>query len=140
MNKFVDWPRLKEVLIGQIGKPYVFGVEVKLSDQNPRAFDCSEFVEWGFAQIGIKVPDGSFNQYEQSVPVETVCQFGDLGFFKKPDGGPVYHVGILLNCLSVIEARGNPANKVKLTPISEWINYPNFAGFRRLKAVLDTNK
>jgi len=137
MKKFVDWPRLKEVLHQQLGKPYKFGVEVKLTEANPLEFDCSELIEWSYAQIGIKVPDGSYNQYEQSVPVNGVVQFGDLAFFKKPDGGPVYHVGMIFNCMSFIEARGNPSNKVKLTPLSEWINHPNFTGLRRLKAVMD---
>lgn len=136
MKKFVDWPRLKEILSQQIGKPYKFGAEVKITEANPLEFDCSELIEWGFGQIGIKVPDGSFNQYEQSIPVKEIAQFGDLAFFKRPDG-TIYHVGMLFNCMSFIEARGNPANKVKLTPISEWVKHPNFIGLRRLKAVLD---
>jgi cell wall-associated NlpC family hydrolase len=86
MNKFVDWPRLKEVLSAQLGKPYVFGAETKLFDLNPLQFDCSELIEWAYWQVGIKVPDGSFNQYEQSTPIKGVCQFGDLAFFKRPDG------------------------------------------------------
>jgi cell wall-associated NlpC family hydrolase len=136
MKVFVDWPRLKDVLSQQIGKPYLFGAEVNLRDTNPIKFDCSELVEWGYAQIGIKVPDGSYNQYDASIPVLSIAQFGDVSFFRKPDG-TVYHVGMLFNNLSVIEARGNPYNKVKLTSINEWIKHPNFNGFRRLKAVLD---
>ena len=138
LKRFVDWPRLKEVLIQQLGKPYRFGAEVQLHNTNPTEFDCSELIEWAYAQIGVKAPDGSYNQFNDSVPVLTTCQFGDLAFFKRPDGGPVYHVGLLLNNLSLIEARGKPYNKVKLTPLSEWVQHPNFTGFRRLKVVLDS--
>lgn len=48
----------------QAGKRYVFGAEASPSDANPRAFDCSELVEWAAARVGIspKVPDGSATQ------------------------------------------------------------------------------
>ncbi len=136
MKVFVDWPRLKEVLSQQIGKPYKFGAEVKNTEANPLEFDCSELIEWAYAQIGIKVPDGSFNQFEQSDPIKSIAQFGDVAFFKKPEGA-IYHVGLLFNCMSVIEARGKPYNAVKLTPIKEWLAHPNFTGFRRLRMVQD---
>jgi cell wall-associated NlpC family hydrolase len=137
MKQFVDWPLLKEKLLSQLGKPYVFGTEVRMDDTNPLKFDCSELVEWSFRQIGIKVPDGSYNQFEQSVPILTRVQFGDLVFLKRPNGGSVYHVGIVFNAISVFEARGNPYNKVMMMPIKDWVAHPNFAGARRLKAVMD---
>ncbi|HET9144149.1 NlpC/P60 family protein [Actinophytocola sp.] len=48
----------------QAGKRYVFGAEASVSDPNPRAFDCSELVEWAAARAGInpRVPDGSAAQ------------------------------------------------------------------------------
>jgi cell wall-associated NlpC family hydrolase len=50
--------------LAQAGKKYVFGAEASPSDPNPRAFDCSELVEWCAARVGIspKVPDGSAAQ------------------------------------------------------------------------------
>lgn len=45
----------------QAGKSYVFGAEASPSEPNPRAFDCSELVEWACARVGIspKFPDGT---------------------------------------------------------------------------------
>lgn len=137
MKQFLDWPLLKEKLLAQLGKPYKFGVEVRMDNINPLEFDCSELVEWAYHQIGVKVPDGSYTQYEQSIPIYSMAQFGDLVFLKRPNGGPVYHVGILFNQISVFEARGNPYNKVMMMPLKEWLVHPNFAGCRRLKAVMD---
>lgn len=55
-----------ELAMKQNGKPYIFGYEVRLDDPNPKAFDCSELVEWVCRQLGVKptMPDGSGNQYE----------------------------------------------------------------------------
>lgn len=41
------------------GKPYIFGYEVRLSDPNPKAFDCSELIEWACYRLGVYFPDGS---------------------------------------------------------------------------------
>lgn len=45
----------------QAGKSYVFGAEASASEPNPRAFDCSELVEWACARVGVspKFPDGT---------------------------------------------------------------------------------
>ncbi|MCX5891768.1 MAG: hypothetical protein NTW80_02155, partial [Deltaproteobacteria bacterium] len=55
---------LLDLLLTQDGDPYVFGVEVSPSDSNPKAFDCSELVEWGCARLGVKptMPDGAIYQ------------------------------------------------------------------------------
>lgn len=45
------------------GTPYVFGAEASPSNPRPRAFDCSEFVEWLCLRLGIYMPDGSRAQY-----------------------------------------------------------------------------
>jgi cell wall-associated NlpC family hydrolase len=56
--------RFVALALQQAGKRYVFGAEAAASDPNPRAFDCSELVEWSAARVGIspKVPDGSAAQ------------------------------------------------------------------------------
>lgn len=45
----------------QAGKSYVFGAEAAASEPNPRAFDCSELVEWACARVGVspRFPDGT---------------------------------------------------------------------------------
>ena len=47
----------------QIGDRYVFGAEVKLNDDDPDVFDCSEFTQWAAHQAGTKIPDGATAQY-----------------------------------------------------------------------------
>jgi hypothetical protein len=56
------WAFLDHAL-DQEGDPYRFGAETKLDDTNPGAFDSSELVQWAAAQTGVKLPDGSWNQY-----------------------------------------------------------------------------
>jgi len=69
-NAFIDAAR------SQIGDPYRFGAEVRMDDTNPHGFDSSELVEWSAAQAGIKLPDGSWKQYQHlheggnAVPVD----------------------------------------------------------------------
>jgi cell wall-associated NlpC family hydrolase len=54
------------LLVSQQGDSYQFGVEVKKSDSNPSAFDCSELIEWGCARVGVTptMPDGSWLQFQ----------------------------------------------------------------------------
>jgi len=127
----IDWSKFKEMGEKQVGKPYIFGVETNLKDPNPKAFDCSELVEWLYAQVGVVVPDGSMNQYNQSVPV-TDPRLGDVGFFKKPNS-PTHHVGVLWNDKWVLEARGEPFNKVFLREKARWDAWKEFTGWRRFK-------
>jgi cell wall-associated NlpC family hydrolase len=56
---------LLQLAFAQIGKPYVFGVEVRLDDPSPATFDCSELVQWVCARAGVQpeMPDGSWIQY-----------------------------------------------------------------------------
>ncbi|WP_257461912.1 C40 family peptidase [Archangium lipolyticum] len=48
--------------LAQAGDRYVFGVEARLDDPNPRQFDCSELVQWAAHQVGVSFPDGTMNQ------------------------------------------------------------------------------
>jgi thrombospondin type 3 repeat protein/NlpC/P60 family protein len=53
-----------EAAKAQIGDPYKFGAETDLNDPDPKAFDSSELVQWAAAQAGVKIPDGSWKQYQ----------------------------------------------------------------------------
>lgn len=84
------------------GKPYVFGAEVNLNDPNPRAFDCSELIEWACAQIGVRFPDGSWNQIAACSPISV-----DRGI--KTPGALLYrpgHIVISRGDNTTIEAKG----------------------------------
>lgn len=130
----VNWQKFKELGEKQIGKPYSFGVEDNLKDPDPKAFDCSELVEWLYAQVGVVVPDGSENQFEASEPTSSP-KLGDVGFFRHP-GKPTHHVGIFWDDKWVLEARGEPFNKVFKREKAKWDAWHEFSGWRRLKAVL----
>lgn len=47
------------IALRQIGDRYVYGVEVRLDDPDPTAFDCSELVQWAVAQVGVTFTDQS---------------------------------------------------------------------------------
>lgn len=89
------------------GHQYRFGAEVRLSDKNPGAFDCSELVQWAYYQATKKVfPDGTWNQEayckkkKTSIKVSTAYKtYGALLF--KPG-----HVAISLGNGRTIEAMG----------------------------------
>jgi cell wall-associated NlpC family hydrolase len=111
--------------LAQKGKPYVFGVEVVLADPSPRAFDCSELVQWVCAQAGVQpeMPDGTW--YQQShcaqhgllVPLDEGIDTRGALLFNHRDaaGQPVSdmaarpataHVAISLGDGTTIEAMG----------------------------------
>jgi len=48
----------------QAGDRYRLGAETRMSDPNPRVFDCSELVEWAAYRAGAhpRVPDGTGGQ------------------------------------------------------------------------------
>lgn len=56
--------RFVALALQQAGDTYRYGAEVRMSDPDPRVFDCSELVEWAASQAGIspRVPDGSAAQ------------------------------------------------------------------------------
>jgi len=132
----VDWERFKKIGIEQLGKPYQFGFKPSDTDPNPSHFDCSALVRWLYAQVGVKVPDGSENQFEASVPTQSP-KLGDLCFLAHP-GHPTHHVGIVWDDGMVLEAHGSavwanePKYQVILRAQNLWIKQPDFAGFRRL--------
>jgi putative chitinase len=86
--------QLLDLLLAQDGDIYEWGVEVSPSDSNPKAFDCSELVEWGCARLGIKptMPDGAIYQarhcqkYGLLIPVDkAIHTTGALLFYFSDD-------------------------------------------------------
>lgn len=131
--------KLKALALKQVGKPYIFGVEVKMTDTNPAAFDCSELIQWLFWQIGYDVPDGSFNQYAAAEEIaDAKYATGDLVFCSR-GSLRVGHVGVVLcvknkqvkNHFIVIEARNRKVGVVK-TSLKEFMGRKSFVGIRRL--------
>jgi cell wall-associated NlpC family hydrolase len=103
---------------------------VKISDIVD--IDCSESVEWIFWNgLKIKVPDGSWIQFECSTPVR-IPEIGDLVF--KKDNEKVRHVGIYVGMGNIFEAAGGSLGIV-IRSLDEFIKPTTnrlFAGIRRL--------
>ena len=116
----------------KIGAPYLLGGEWNLKDPNPKGpVDCSEFIEWAYAQGGARIPDGAHNQYLASEP-DLEQRPGAVGFFKTGEAN-CHHVGMLFDAENVIEARGKPYNEVILRPRQRWELWRDFTGWRRFK-------
>lgn len=106
--------RFVALALQQAGKRYVFGGEASPSDPNPRAFDCSELVEWAAARAGIspRVPDGSAAQLAHCRARGTLISV-DAGIRTK--GALLFqpgHVAISLGNGKTIEAM-NPSQGVR---------------------------
>lgn len=132
-----------------VGKPYVFGAEVNVNNSNPDeiyALDCSELVEWLFAQTrktdgtpaNLRVPDGSYNQSHvcnRLIPGTSPLLF-DLGFKWHPDTEVIHHVGLYIGDEMVLEAKGKKWGVV-LTPREKFEASPDWAYWGRLKVLED---
>lgn len=98
----------------QAGKKYVFGAEASPTDANPRAFDCSELVEWACARAGInpRMPDGSATQLawcrSKGTTISVAAAINTKGALLFMPG----HVAISLGGGKTIEAM-NPSNGVR---------------------------
>lgn len=132
----IDRLKLKKFLAAQLGKPYRLGAEVKAGEDGA-AFDCSEYVERSWAEVGVTVPDGCVNQYPASRPLNPLeqRQVGDVLFFKKADRDPHHVVLWFGDGKNVIEARGEPFNAVILRPLAKIEAWPESTGWRRFHAV-----
>lgn len=134
----VEWSKLVRLGKQLVGKPYNFGEELNLKDPDVlhiKAIDCSELVEWLYAQVGLTVPDGSYNQFKVSKQVDGELRVGDLGFKWDPETHVVHHVGIWLGDF-VLEAKGKAWGTV-LTGRKEYESSPHFAMWKRLNVITD---
>lgn len=119
-----------------LGIKYEYGYEWKDFSVIPDRLDCSELVEGCYNHYGLKMPDGSQNQFNFTIPTLTPL-FGDLVFFGRGTSiNQIYHVGIVYDGLNIIEARAfdKDANfktgEVILRPMEKWEMYKNFVGYR----------
>jgi hypothetical protein len=128
------------------GIPYKFGAEVELTKiagelkRSGKPIDCSELVEYVYHRIGLKIPDGSYNQYDVSAPIpESIADIGDLVFKKK--NNKINHVGIVVETkpvLIIMEAVGGNIGKVIIRSLEKFkfriagSNTSEYAGLRRI--------
>jgi beta-N-acetylglucosaminidase len=121
----------------QVGKKYVLGAEVALSTNNPKAFDCSELVQWLFGRSGSPITDLAAAQYSATSKVTGPPKAGDLVFLRNNPAraNGIGHVAVVTKKRSngdweVIEARGHADGVVKTT-LSYWKHRSYYAGLRR---------
>jgi cell wall-associated NlpC family hydrolase len=108
------------VAISYLGVPYRWG------GASPSGFDCSGFVEYVFAQVGVSLPHSSYAQYGYGVAVSySQLQPGDLVFF---DG--LGHVGIYIGGGQFVHAP-HTGDVVKISSMSGWYA-DNYVGARRI--------
>jgi cell wall-associated NlpC family hydrolase len=104
-----------------LGTPYVWG------GASPGGFDCSGFVMFVYAQMGVSLPHHAADQYNYGVPVSyDQLEPGDLVFF---DG--LGHVGIYIGNGQFIHAP-HTGDVVKISSLSESWYAATFVGARRI--------
>jgi|GEM_PF-5090744 len=138
--------RLIQVARSQIGKPYRFGSDINWANQeevkNPPSFDCSSFIQWCFAQIGLDIFKESRSAILQaSIPGKRIfkiddLQAGDLIFFDGERGYyrrdlfsgekvDIGHVAIYVGQGKIIHADGSNGRMVVEEPLKKVCKRPN---------------
>jgi cell wall-associated NlpC family hydrolase len=103
-----------------LGIPYVYG------GASPAGFDCSGFIMYVFAQVGISLPHNAAAQYGYGMPVSRdQLQPGDLVFFNG-----LGHAGIYVGGGSFIHSP-HTGDVVKISSISGWYS-STWVGAKRL--------
>jgi cell wall-associated NlpC family hydrolase len=109
------------VAMQYLGTPYVWG------GSSPGGFDCSGFVMYVFAQIGISLPHNAAAQYGYGSPVSRdQLEPGDLVFF---DG--LGHNGIYIGGGQFVHSP-HTGDVVKISSLSDSWYASTFVGARRL--------
>jgi cell wall-associated NlpC family hydrolase len=103
-----------------LGTPYVYG------GASPAGFDCSGFVMYVFAQVGVSLPHNAAAQYGYGMPVSrSQLQPGDLVFFNG-----LGHDGIYIGGNQFIHSP-HTGDVVKISSMTGWYT-STYVGARRL--------
>ncbi len=105
-----------------LGIPYRWGAK------GPDEYDCSGFTKAAYAAVGVKLPDGSFNQAAGERPLRSLDELapGDLLFYRWNGAVGVSHVTMYLGNGWVI-GTGSPATpgEVGIYPLATDFRVPN---------------
>jgi len=119
-NPKTDRERLIVSAYSYLGTPYRFG------SKTSKLLDCSGFTKLAYAGIGVKIPDGSYNQAQGEKPLTSADQLqpGDLIFYRFKSGAGVTHVTMYRGDGWII-GTGTPgqAHKVNLYPASDDLSH-----------------
>lgn len=121
----------------QLGDEYKLGAEVKLTDEDPEVWDCSEFIQWLFYQAEAPIRDLAANQYADTVSISGLPRTGDLVFLRNNPArsNGIGHVGLITASLpdgdwETVEARGRMWGVIR-SRLSLWKKRSHFVGPRR---------
>ncbi|SHK52589.1 Cell wall-associated hydrolase, NlpC family [Selenomonas ruminantium] len=108
-----------------IGVPYSFG------GTTPKAFDCSGYLQYVFAQNGINIPRTADEQYKLGLRTSSSKQLvpGDLVFFTTYEPG-ASHCGIYLGDGEFIHASSSKGVRVDALSDDYWA--PRFLGGKHI--------
>jgi peptidoglycan endopeptidase LytE len=105
------------------------GVRYRFGGESKSGLDCSALTRLVYRVIGLDLPNNSFSQFENGVPINKEEALpGDLVFFKR--GGRIGHVGIYLGNDLFVHASFT-LKRVVISSLSERYFKERFAGFRR---------
>jgi peptidoglycan DL-endopeptidase CwlO len=103
-----------------LGTPYVYG------GSSPSGFDCSGFVMYVYAQVGVSLPHNAAAQYAYGTPVDrSQLQPGDLVFFNGLGHNSIYIGG------GQFIHSPHTGDVVKISSLSGWYS-STWVGARRL--------
>jgi cell wall-associated NlpC family hydrolase len=114
-------PRVVEIALQHRGAPYRWGGE------GPADFDCSGFVRYVYAQVGVSLPHNAAMQYKLGTPVARGdLEPGDLVFFDR-----LRHNGIYIGDGRFIHARQTGKHVAIASLDDDWYR-THWVGARRL--------
>jgi cell wall-associated NlpC family hydrolase len=112
-----------------VGAPYRWG------GSSPAGFDCSGFVRYVYAQVGVSLPHNAAKQYRLGTPVSRDnLEPGDLVFFDR-----LRHNGIYVGNGRFIHSR-QTGKRVAIAGLGDEWYAEHFAGARRLPARVETDR
>jgi peptidoglycan endopeptidase LytE len=102
-----------------VGRPYKYGAKM---DEAPRVFDCSSFIKYTYAKIGIELPRSTIEQAEHGKRINNIknLRAGDLIFLHGTKGH--YNKKFPIGIGHVVMYLGN--NKIIHATSKRIRNYP----------------
>ena len=88
LNKIIETGKM----LKSKGVKYELGAKA-VPPNIPTKLDCSGFVRYCYLSAGVFIPDGTYHQFNASLPVDKV-RVGDVGFLQLPTQKGINHVGI----------------------------------------------
>lgn len=108
----------------------LLGTSYCAAGSTPDCFDCSGFVYYCYADLGIELPRTARAMYEQGRQVERgSIRPGDLVFFRT-NGTSISHVGIVFNATSFIHS--STSRGVMISPLTDSYWAPRYVGACRV--------